>query len=484
VDTERLPVPSTRGPMSQAAGSAAIVVGGSLAGLLAAKVLADHVGSVTVIERDRLPVTVQGRKGVPHGRQLHALMEGGQRAVEQLLPGFTDALLATGAVPMRVPEDLAWLTPAGWARPFPAAGTMISASRPLIEWHVRCRVLADPRITLRQAAEVTGLLVNAGAVTGVRILNRDTGAVAELAADLVVDASGRGSTAPQWLTELGYPAPAEEEIASGIGYATRIFARPVARPGRPIGTYLQAAPPHHNRMGIMFPIEGDRLIVSVGGAGGDHAPTDDAGWREFAASLRSPLISAWLADAEPLSPVFAYRRTSNVRRRYERLHRRPAGFLVLGDAACAFNPIYGQGMSVAALSALALREELAAGRGRRRDLAARVQRRAAKVAAGAWLLATAEDLRFPTTTGARANVVTRLQHRYLDRVVARATEHQPTNAAFTQVLTMTSPPTRLFAPGVVAAALRGRRRPPLADPPLGLPMVNPVAVPERGAGAA
>jgi flavin-dependent dehydrogenase len=234
----------------------------------------------------------------------------------------------------------------------------------------------------------------------------ETGAVAgeeTLAADLVVDASGRASQAQRWLEELGYPAPRETVIASHLGYASRYYAPPPGFQARWRGLYLQYAPPTALRAGTLVPVEGDRWLVGLFGLSRDYPPTDEAGFLEFARSLRSPLLYEAIRDARPLAPIVGYRATENRLRHYDLLPRRPEGLLVLGDAACTFNPVYGQGMTVAAAGALALAGCLRAQgqRGDLRGLAARFQRRLARQLAPVWTLATNGDLRAPGTEGGR-----------------------------------------------------------------------------------
>jgi hypothetical protein len=213
---------------------------------------------------------------------------------------------------------------------------------------------------------------------------------------------------------------------------------------------------------MVFPIEGNRWLVSLQGMGGDYPPTDEAGFFDFARSLRSPLLYETIKAAEPLSPIHGYRGLANQWRHYERLHQGPECLVVLGDAACAFNPVYGQGMSTAALAAVALQQLLEEQRLRYRDgsltgLGPRFQKRVARSCGAAWLLATSEDLRYPTTRGARLDLTTRFLHRYLNRVIEVATVHPGVNRAFLDVVNLVSPPTSLLRPGVLLPTLAGGR---------------------------
>jgi 2-polyprenyl-6-methoxyphenol hydroxylase-like FAD-dependent oxidoreductase len=460
----------------------AVVIGASMAGLLAARVLSDHLPQVTVVERDRLPPGPAFRPGVPQSRHLHILLQRGRLVLEELFPGLIAELRAAGAQTLDWPGDVLWLSPGGWGQRFRPGLQMLSLSRELLEWSLRRRLETAGRVHFLEQREAVALLADKGRdrVTGVRLRHRQTaesaGEVGEtLPADLVVDASGRNSRAPRWLEELGYAPPPQVVVNSFLGYASRTYARPRDLPLDWQALFFQAQPPALARAGALFPIEGGRWIVTLAGAGRDYPPTDDDGFLAFARSLRSPILAWALAHARPLSPVAGYQRTENQLRRYERLTRRPEQFLVVGDAVCAFNPIYGQGMTVAALDALLLADCLRRQRRRHPEgdwtgLAERFQRRLARSNATPWLLATGEDLRYPTTEGARPGLPTRLFHRYLDRLVVASTENPWVNRVFLRVLHMLAPPTALFRPSVLIPSLRTRPDQGLRAPPTAAPL--------------
>ncbi|MBI3974706.1 MAG: 2-polyprenyl-6-methoxyphenol hydroxylase-like oxidoreductase [Chloroflexi bacterium] len=463
-------------------GTHAVVIGGSMAGLLGARVLATYFDRVTVIERDWFPEGPEFRAGVPQSRHLHVLLVKGLELLEQFFPGLRKDLLDAGAEIVRWPADVLWLSPVGWSRRFPKSLSLLSASRELFEWGVRRRLAALPNVRLMDGHEATGLLASRdnADVTGVQVRKRaerglgGTGVSTEstpLPADLVLDAGGRNSHAPRWLVELGYAAPSETTINPQLGYASRYYARPKGLHTNWKGLFISARP-DSPRGGIIFPIEGDRWLVTLAGYGADYPPTDEAGFMEFARSLRSRVIYEALDDAAPLSPIRGYQRTENHWRHYERLDRWPERLLVTGDAVCAFNPVYGQGMTAAALAATTLDRCLREQRRQRPNgdlngLARRFQREVAKRSGAVWLLATGEDLRYPTTQGAKPDLVTRLFHRYVDRVMEVATEHADVHLIFVEVLHLLRPPRALFRPEVLLPALRGRRAGALDVPPLG-----------------
>ena len=456
---------------SRAAGQAhrcqhAVVIGGSIAGLLASRVLAETSERVTLLERDRFPDSAVPRKGLPQAHHLHVLLARGRQALEELFPGIGEELAAAGAETIDAGQDIAWLTRSGWGARFRSEICSFACSRPLVDHLVRRRIGALGTITVRQASEVTGLVFADGSrrVAGVHVSRRDRSSPGreEIAADLVIDASGRTSRTPEWLKAAGFAAPEETVVDAHLGYASRLYRRPAAAAADWKCLYVQAAPPERTRGGVAFAIEGNRWIVTLGGIGGDYPPTDEAGFRQFMGSLASRELADVVEHAEPLSPIAGFRATENRWRHYERLPSRPEGLLVLGDAACAFNPVYGQGMTMAALGALVLRQSLrGVSPARPPDgLATRFQGALARLNKAPWLLATSEDFRSPLLDGARPGLSSRLMHRYLDRLVAHTTRDQDLRKLFLGVLHMVRPSTMLFRPDTFAKVML-RPRPPV-----------------------
>ena len=392
----------------------AVVIGGSVAGLIAARALADHYRRVTVLERDRLPELAEARKGTPQARHIHVLLTAGRQALEELFPGLMGELIAAGAADYDAVNDVEWISPAGRALRFPSEIRLLGATRDLIEWGVRKRVLSDPRIAVRQEVDVTGLRFDPAGrrVTGVTLHDRAAGRESEqLDADLVVDAAGRGSRPPQWLETNGYPRPRETVVNGFLGYASRFVRPPANWKGDWKTFYIQCAPPERKRGGVISTVEDGRWIVTLAGGGKDYPPTDEQGFREFARSLIDPRFAEAYEAAEPLSPIVGTKTTENRVRHYEELARRPEGLLVTGDAACAFNPVYGQGMSTAAVGGRILGECLSDQSGDLAELATTFQAKLAKANTRAWLLATGEDYRYREAEGPRPGRTTRLAHR-------------------------------------------------------------------------
>ncbi|MET7284707.1 FAD-dependent monooxygenase [Streptomyces sp. NPDC005573] len=449
--------------------SSAVVLGGSLAGLLAARALASAGARVTVVERDALPAGPEPRKGLPQARHVHQLWSGGARALEDLLPGALEGLRAAGVRRVPMTTDMVGLSPYGWFRRWEESAYMLPAGRDLLDWVVRERVLAGGGIELLERAEAVGLTGTAREVTGVRVLPRD-GAEHTLPAGLVVDATGRGSRAPHWLAGLGLPAPERREVDSGLGYASRLFRAPKgARDGFPV---VNIAPDPRisgtGRGGVLLPVEDGRWLVTLIGGRDDELPSGDEDFIPYALGrLRHPLLGELLAHAEPLGGVTVTRTTANRRHFYERAARWPDGFAVLGDAVCALNPVYGHGMAVAARSALALREvTLRRGGVGAPGLARHVQKAVGRAVAPGWDLAIGSDVFYPGATEAGPTLRDRVLSAYVDRLLYTATGNGRIARRMTDVTSLQRGAQALLSPSVLVAAAVGPLRKPLGEPPL------------------
>ena len=436
----------------------AIVIGASMGGLLAARALADFFEQVTLIERDAFPPMGENRKGVPQGRHLHVLLLRGSKILEEMFPGLIADLMARGAPFLDRPEkELIWFDGGGYHARFTNEDGRLGAlavSRPLLEGYVRQRLLALPNVRAIEQCDALGLVPSerVSRVRGVRLLRRAEGSAEEvLEADLVVDAGGRGSRAPKWLAEMGYAPPQEEQVTINVGYSTRLYRR---RPEHLNGAkvaLITPQPPHLKRGGVILAQEGERWIVGLVGNLGDYPPADEAGFLAFAQSLAAPEVYNVIKDAEPLSDIVTYRFKASLRRHYERLSSFPEGFLVFGDAICSFNPIYGQGMSVAAMEALDLQQALRQGT---EQLWWRFFRRAARSIDMPWQIVVSGDLRFPEVEGRRTASI-RFINAYMARL-HRTAHHDPVVArAFNDVASLLAPPQSLMRPGILWRVLRG-----------------------------
>jgi 2-polyprenyl-6-methoxyphenol hydroxylase-like FAD-dependent oxidoreductase len=404
------------------------------------------------------------------------LLQGGQRALESLLPGFLAELQEAGAPRVGMPADMVVWQSGRWFRRVSATTHIYTGSRAQLEELVRRRVLADPVISVLEGTDVVGLLGDASRVRGVLVRDRSGGPRAELRpleADLVVDASGSGTKAPQWLTAIGADSPHEETIDTGLAYASRVYRGTNGDLDGETRGYYAYPDPEQVHAGGALPLEDGSHLVIVSGLRGAEPPTDDDEFVRYVKRLPHPLLHRWLDKAEPLSPAFGYRRTANIRRRYDRPGR-PAGFLATGDALCTFNPIYGQGMAVAAMSAVALRDALADRRGT--PTTRRVQRAVLAASRLAWDISAGADRKMPGAVGTAIDggPADQVAGWYLGRVQERAPGDPVVGQAFRAVLTLSAPVTALFAPPVARAVL--------FRPPAPTPTEPPTAPEASGAG--
>lgn len=441
----------------------AVVLGGGLAGMLTASVLVKHVDEVTVVERDKLPDGPESRSGVPQARHAHLLMSGGARAIESLLPGTLDALFAAGAHRIGVPNDLVSLSAQGWVPRFPEMQFIVTCSRGLLDYVVRSQALRDSKISLLTGTEPVSLLGSADAVAGVLVEDRISREQISLEADLVVDATGRGSRLPAWLTSFGLPEVHSESVDSGLAYATRIFQAPASAAADFPIVNVQANPrdPHPGCTATLLPIEDGKWLVTLSGTRGGEPSTDESEFVSFARSVRNPVVGDLIASAEPLSPVYGSHSTANRRMFFERLKSWPTGLLALGDSVATYNPVYGHGMSIAAQSAQALDAGLHAGHG-----AQQIQRAIGKVVDGAWAMATNQDILYPGAVGKPLPLAGRVLQRYVDRLVRTATTEAEVTRAFLDAFTLSAPMANLVSPKVMWATMRGPRSEVSPEPTL------------------
>jgi 2-polyprenyl-6-methoxyphenol hydroxylase-like FAD-dependent oxidoreductase len=435
----------------------AVVLGGSLAGLLAARVLSDSHAGVTVVDRDALPASHATRRGVPHGRHAHFLLARGAQALDELFPGLLAELRADGAPAGDALADTRMYLNGHLLCRAHTGLPAISVSRGFLEGHLRERVRALPGVRFLDRCDVVGLQGSSDGrrVTGVRVLRRaDGSAVEAVHADLAVDTTGRGSRAGAWLAALGHPPAPEERVRMDLGYATRRYHLVDDALNGDLGI-LHGITAAHPRGGGLARIEGGRMLLTLAGVRGDHPPTDPVGFDAFARSLHFPDIHDAMRDAEPLDRPIAYRFAESVRRRYDRLRHPPAGFVAVGDSVCSLNPLYGQ----------CLRRGVARPRTLWRALVG--------VTRGPWRMATGADLALDGVEGRRTPDM-RLMRSYLSRLHAAAADDPALSVAFARASTLVDPPVALLRPRVVTRVLRT----PHAQAPI-RSAAQPVVTPRR-----
>lgn len=426
----------------------AVVVGGSVAGLLASRILADRFETVTLVERDPLPGEPVVRRGVPQGRHFHVLLRAGRATLEDLFPGYGEDLLSAGGLMIDGATDVRFYDRGGYFAPAPGRFDLYCATRPLIEHVVRRRVLDRDGIEVRSECQVTDYLTDEAATTVEGVVVREGDGETELPADLVVDATGRTSRTPPWLEDHGYVPPPVDEVRVDLAYSSVFVERP---PDDRRMLFVAPTEPH-GRGGGAIPVEDDRWLVTLVGLHDEEPPTEVDEFTDYAARLPVPALEGLLDRNELLSRgAERYPFPSSIRRRYEDLDRFPDGLVVTGDAVASFNPLYGQGMSVAALEAVQLHHALtSAGL---RDLPLRFFDRVEEVTDVAWKMAVSADFAFEETTGPKPSG-TDLFNRYVSRLVRRAHTDGRLTGEFYRVIHMETPPTSLLRPSTVWRVLR------------------------------
>ena len=433
----------------------AIVIGGSIAGMCTAKVLSEYCDQVIVIDRDTYPTGPQERSGVPQSRHVHALLARGRQELDRLFPGFDRTMIERGAHEVDFGMDFALLRPAGWAPRRSDGLRLLFASRNLLESVVRELCRKQTHIEFLERTTVTRLAATQNGrlrATGVHLSSADAAVPATLDADLIVDASGRNSKSPEWLQGLGLTAPEESVVNSYTGYSSRWFALPDAsrwpREWWWKGIWIDIAPPDHMTAGVLFPVENNRCIVTLAGVNKQYPPSDEDAFMQATGALRSPVLAEVLCLAEPLSPVYSYRAMANRFRHYERWNERLDGFVALGDSTCAFNPVYGQGMTTGTLSALVLGDCVKKHGITNSELPQMFFQAQARMQQDPWMLATGADFRHPATEGRRSKGAG-IVDPYMRALFTISDSDPVLKRRVGEVLNMLRPLSALLAPAII-----------------------------------
>ncbi|HWC12369.1 MAG TPA: FAD-dependent monooxygenase [Acidimicrobiales bacterium] len=437
--------------------STAVVVGASMAGLCAARVLADRFERVVVLDRDELPQGAEARGQVPQGRHPHLLLVAGARLLEGWFPGITRELESAGAVDIDLAADFYWHQAGGLMRRPSSDLRGPVMSRPLLEATVRRRVEALSSVAVRSAtaAEGVDLDPDGGRVTGVRLEDGST-----VPSTLLVDATGRQARTLAWLEAEGYSPPSMSTVAVDTRYVTRPYRR-TAEPARDWVAAAVIDEPATKRLAMALPVEGDRWLVLFGGLNGERPPVEEPGRLAYARSLPSPVIAEIIEASEPAGETVTHRFPANQRRHVEKLRRFPLGWVLLGDAVCSFDPIYGQGMTSAAMRAEALGASLDRAGAVDRRFARRYFGAVGRVVAVPWSIAVGGDFVYDGTTG-RKSPGTDLLNRYMARVNVAAQHDDVVALRFNEVAALVRRPETLLAPLFALRVLRAARRGPAA----------------------
>lgn len=433
-------------------GRTAAVLGASMAGLCAARVLADRFDRVVLFERDTLPDGPQPRRLVPQGRHPHLLLVAGARLLETWFPGLRDELRGAGAVDIDICRDFHWHQAGGVQRRPQSMLHGPAMSRPLLEWAVRRRVTDLPNVEIREQTSIEGLLTDTARerVIGVRVGDD------EFDADLVVDATGRAARTLAWVEELGYPTPRTSVVGVDTRYVSRVYRR-TDTPSRDWTAAADIGDPTTKRLAMLLPMEGDQWILAIAGINGETAPTDDAGMLEYLRRFDSPVIADIVGGSEPVGEPVTHRFPANQRRHIESLRRFPLGWVLLGDSVCSFNPIYGQGMTAAAQQAGALGSSLDRAGAVNRAFALTYFRAASRIVSTPWSIAVGGDFAYAGATGKKPFGTDLLNH-YMDRVIKAGQCDDDVVIRVNEVIALVRSPQSLMSPAFVLRVLRKARQ--------------------------
>lgn len=433
----------------------AVILGASIAGILAARVLAPYYDQIVLLERDTLSAKPDYRNGTAQAQHAHILLRRGLMGLEVLFPGFTDSLVAAGGVMTNATRDWHTLFPMGAFPHFESSYEFLCASRPLIEHTLRTMLLKQfSNVSIQDNTSVSGLQLATDTSPKISLMAKDVKSDSDkLVADLVVDATGRNSRTPDWLQQQGFGQVRETLVKPYLGYATRLYKK-VDMPTGIRAAVIMAKDPIMTRGGVLFPIENNQYICTLYGFSRDYPPTDETGYLNFAKSLRSDIIYQSIAKAEPQTQPKAFVKNESTYRYYADTGNWPQGFLVIGDAVCSFNPIYGQGMTSALLAAEALATSLKQANLANHAWIKLAQQKIVRAYRAPWTISTNEDLRWPATDGAKAGFALRAMHRFSNMIGTAATRDQSVAYTYIQVLHMTAEPTALLTPVMFGRILK------------------------------
>jgi len=417
----------------------AVVMGGSIAGLLAARVLSDYFENVTIIERDDYAENHKVRNGIPQANHIHLLLAKGKKIFQEFFPELEQDLMENGANKIDFLNDSKYLLPSGWAQRFDSGIITFTCTRTLLENTIRQQIQKIPKIKIEKKIHITSLISEKLNNVGLQ-----TSDGKKIHADLIVDCTGRNTKTPSWLEDVGYLKPAETKVDSFVGYATRRYIPPKNNRTWKMLVILNK-PITNPRTGVIYPIEDGKWLVGLYGIGKNYPPTDEQGFLEFTKNLENNDLYDALKDATPDSEIHGYKVQGSRKYHYEDMKRWPENFIVLGDAVAVFNPFYGQGMTSSALGAEVLGDMLKHGK-MEKGFTRKFQKRLAKAISLPWILGTSEDMRWPTTVGKRPDMITRMVQDHAQRVLLLGPKSSLATKSFLQMTHMIKSPVVLFHP--------------------------------------
>jgi 2-polyprenyl-6-methoxyphenol hydroxylase-like FAD-dependent oxidoreductase len=421
----------------------AIVIGGSIAGLLAARVLSDYFEEVVLIEKDRYSEDDKVRNGTPQANHIHLLLVRGKEILLEYFPDLERDLMENGANKIDFLNDGRFYLPSGWAQRFESGVVTFTCTRTLLENSIRHQVQKISKIKIQDGVVITSFVSEGANKISLKTITNET-----IHADLIVDCTGRNTRTPDWLESIDYPKLTDTRVNSYVGYATRRYIPPknVKREWKMLS--ILSNPTTNPRLGAIYPIENGKWLVFLSGIGKVYPPIEEDGYLEFAKSLENNELYDAMKDAVPDSDIYGYRVQGSRRYHYESMSRWPENFIVLGDAVAVFNPFYGQGITSAALGAKVL-DSMLGKQNLDKNFTKKFQKRLAKAISLPWILGTSEDLRWPTTTGKKPNAITKMVQNHAQRVLLLGPKSKLATKSFLQMMHMVSSPVIIFHPVIL-----------------------------------
>jgi len=420
----------------------AIVIGGSIAGLLAARVLSDYFKEVILIEKDSYMENGKVRIGTPQANHIHILLVKGREILQDFFPELERDLIKKGANKIDFLNDIRYRLPSGWAPKFNSGIITFTCTRTLLENTIRHQIQKISKIKIEQGKQITSLVLEKSNKISLKTKENE-----EIHGDLIVDCTGRNTKTPSWLEGIGFPKPRETKIDSFVRYSTRRYIPPKKDRKWKMLVILNK-PITNPRIGGIYPIEDGKWLVGLYSIGKDYPPADEAGFLEFTKHLESRELYDALKDAVPDSEIYGYQVQGSRKYHYEEMSQWPENFIVLGDAVSIFNPYYGQGITSAALGAEAL-DDMLKNNKMKNDFTRKFQKRLATTVSLPWILGTSEDLRWPTTVGKRPNTITRMVQNHAQKVLLLSPKSTLAAKSFQQMMHMIKSPAIIFHPVIL-----------------------------------
>jgi 2-polyprenyl-6-methoxyphenol hydroxylase-like FAD-dependent oxidoreductase len=435
----------------------AIIIGGGISGKLAARVLSDFFEEVLILERDQEAEGPFPRKGARQGEHLHALLHAGQYGLEELFPGITEKFHQSGAVKINSTKDLAWFHHGAWKLRYDGGYTTTLQTRPHLEWHMNQYIKDIPNVTVLFNKEVKDYIYQAddNRIYGVEVKDLKDGAAITLTADLIVDASGSSSISAAWFKKAGVQIPIEK-VDIGLSYVSQMFQLTESQSRDWTIKLVYPNPPLEKIGGTISKVENNRYMVTVIGYQNEIQEKEvlksEGGFRELTKRLPKLDIYEEITSAVPLTNISVYRVPQITWKRFEKMKELPKGLLLIGDTVCRIDPVFGQGMSIAVIEALALQEVFKSNQDSFQSKITSFHKKVSRIIKPIWEMVIAEDFRYPGVTGKKPFALS-IRQWYAKRIFLLSAQSEEVYDSFIKVMNLTRPMEYLFRVPVVARVL-------------------------------